>query len=63
MTKVSVVRHDSLPVELLKLGLRRDPTILLELYRLTTLIWRKGKVPWQWKDTVTTVLHKKVDKI
>ena len=56
------VRPDDLPAELLKLGLQQDRTILLELHRLTTLIWREGKVPQQCKDTVITVLHKKGDK-
>ena len=43
--------------------LQQDRTILRELHRLTTLIWRQGKVPrQQWKDAVITVLHKKGDK-
>ena len=50
---------DELPAKLLKLGLRQDRIILLEFHRLTTLIWREGKVPQQWKDAVTTVLYKK----
>ena len=51
---------DGLSVELLKLGLQQDQTILLELHRLTTLIWREGKVSHQqWKDAAVTVLHKK----
>ena len=56
------VGPDGLPVELLKLGLQQDQTILLELHRLITLIYREGKVPQQWKDTIITVLHKKGDK-
>ena len=62
MAKVKVAGPDGLPVELLKHGLRPDRTILLELHRLTTLIWREGKVLQQWKDAVITVLHKKGDK-
>ena len=49
----------------LKVGLRQDRAILLEIHRLIPLIWREGKVPQQWKDaviTVNTVLHKKGDK-
>ena len=53
---------DGLPVELLKLGLQQDRTTLLELQRLTTLIWREGKAPQQWKDVLIIVFHKKGDK-
>ena len=56
------VGPDGLPAELLKLGLQQNRTILLEVHRLTTLIWREGKAPQQWKDAVVTVLHKKGDK-
>ena len=58
MENTKAVGPDGLPREPLK----QDRTILLELHRLTTLIWREGKVPKQWKDTVITVLHKKGDK-
>ena len=56
------VGPDGLPAELLKLELQQNQAILLELHRLTTLIWREGKVPQQWKDAVITVHHKKGDK-
>ena len=62
MANEKAVGPDGLPAELLKLGLQQDRTILLEFHRLTTLIWREGKVPQQWKDAFITVLHKKGDK-
>ena len=62
MTNEKVMGPDGLPVELLKLGLQQDRTILLEFHRLITLIWSKGKVPQQWKDAVITALHNKGDK-
>ena len=62
MTNAKAVGPDVLPAELLRLGLQQDRTILLELHRLTILIWRQGKVPQQWEDAVITVFHKKGDK-
>ena len=47
MVNAKAVGPDALLAELLKLGLQLYRTILLELHRLTTLIWREGKVPQQ----------------
>ena len=62
MANEKAMGPDGLPAELLKLGLQQDRTILLEFPRLTTLIWREGKVPQQWKDAVITVLHKRATR-
>ena len=62
MTNEKAVGPDGLSAELLKFGLQQNRTILLEFHRLTTLIWREGKVPQQWKDAVITMLHKKSDQ-
>ena len=47
MANAKAVGLDGLPAELLRLGLQQDRTILLELHRLTTLVWCEGKVPQQ----------------
>ena len=62
MANAKAVGSDGLPAELLKLGLQQDRAILLELHRLTILIWREGKVPQHWKEAAITVLHKEGDK-
>ena len=62
MANAKVVGLDGLPLELMKLGFRQDRTVLLELRRLTTLIWREGNVLQQLKDAVITVLYTKGDK-
>ena len=62
MANAKAVGLDGLPLELLKLGLQQDRTVLLELHRLTTLIWREGSLLQQLKDAVIIVLHTKGDK-
>ena len=58
MGNAIAVALDGLPTELLKLGLYQDWTILPDLHRLLTLIWREGKVSQQRKNAVITKLHK-----
>ena len=47
MVNAKAVGPDGLPAELMEPDFQHDRTILLELHRLTTLIWREGKVPQQ----------------
>ena len=62
MANAKAVGPDELPVELLKLGIIRDPTVLREFHRVITLVWHQRKVPQRWRDTVIMVLHKKKDR-
>ena len=45
MGNSKAVGPDELPVELLKLGLHHNPTILRELHQTIIRVWREGKVP------------------
>ena len=45
MANAKAAGPDGLPVDLMKLRLPQDRTILLEFHRLIALILRKGKVP------------------
>lgn len=49
MTNSNAVGTDELPVELLKLGLNQDGSILRELHRLVMITWREGNVAQRWK--------------
>ena len=49
-------------MELLKLGLHHDTTVLREFDRMITRVWRDGRVPQRWRDAVLNVLHKKKDR-
>ena len=59
MTNAKAVGPDETPVELLKLGINHDPTVLREFHRLIKLVWH---VPQRWRDAVIKVLHKKKDR-
>jgi len=47
---------DQIPAELFKAGGR---TICLEIHKLITSIWKKGKLPEEWKESIIIPIHKK----
>ena len=59
MANTKAVGPDELPVELLKLGINHDPTVLREFHRVIKLVWHQWKVTQRWRDAVIKVLHKK----
>ena len=50
---------DQIPAELIKAGGR---TICLEIHKLITSIWKKEKLPEEWKESIIAPIHKKGDK-
>jgi len=50
---------DQIPAELIKAGGR---TICLEIHNLITSIWKKEKLPEEWKESIIVSMHKKGDK-
>ena len=62
MTNAKAVRPDEIPVEILKIGINHDPTVLREFQRLIKLVWHQREVPQRWRDAVIKVLHKKKDR-
>jgi hypothetical protein len=48
--------NDQIPAELIKAG---DRTICLEIHKLITSIWKKEKLPEEWKDSIIVPIHKK----
>ena len=63
MANAKAVGPDELTVELLKLGLNHDQTVLREFRRVIKLVWHQRKVPQRWRDAVMKVLHKKEDRV
>jgi len=47
---------DQIPAELIKAGGR---TICLEIHKLITSIWKKEKLPEEWKESIIVPIHKK----
>jgi len=50
---------DQIPAELIKAGGR---IIYLEIHKLIISIWKKEKLPEEWKESVIVNIHKKGDK-
>jgi len=53
-------RIDQIPAKLIKAGGR---TIYLEIHKIIISIWKKEKLPEEWKESIIVPLHKKGDKI
>ena len=47
---------DHIPAELIKAGGR---TICLEIHKIITSIWKKEKLPEEWKESIIVPIHKK----
>jgi len=50
---------DQIPAELIKAGGR---IICLEIHKLISSIWKKEKLPEEWKESIIIPIHKKGDK-
>ena len=62
MTNAKAVGPHELPVELLKLGINHDPTVLREFHRMIKRVWHQWEVPQRWRDAVIKVLHETKDR-
>ena len=62
MANAKAVGPDELPVELLKLGINKYPTVLRVFHGVIKRVWHQREVPQRWRDTVIKVLHKKKDR-
>ena len=62
IANAKAVGQDEIPVELLKIGINHDPTVLREFHRVIKLVWHQREVPQRWRDAVIKVLHTKKDK-
>jgi hypothetical protein len=51
---------DQIPAELIQAG--GGGTLHSEIHKLIMLIWNKGELPYQWKESVVIPIHKKGEK-
>ena len=52
MANAKAVGQDEIPVELLKIEINHDPTVLREFHRVIKLVWHHREVPQRWRDAV-----------
>jgi len=50
---------DQIPAELIKVACR---TLCLEIHKFITSIWKREKLPEEWKESIILPIHKKGDK-
>ena len=62
MEDAKAVGPEELPIELLKLGLNHDPTVLREFHRVIKLVRHQQEVTQRWRDAVVKLLHKTKDR-
>ena len=59
MHKIKSTGIDQIPAEMIKAGGRK---ICFEIHKLITSIWKKEKLPEEWKESIIAPIHKKGDK-
>ena len=59
LTQYNPSVFDEIPAELIKAG---GGTICGEIHKLITSIWKKEKLPEEWKESIIVPIHKKGDK-
>ena len=62
MANAKAVGPDELPVELLKLGINNDPTVLRMFDGVIKRVWHQREVPQRCRDAAIKVLHKTKDR-
>ena len=63
MANAKAVGPNELPVELLKLEINHDLTVLQEFHRVIKLVWHQREVLQRWReDAVIKVLQKRKDR-